>query len=61
MGMCIVIYGNPVDGFQYVGPFKTPDDAQWWADRVAVGADWWLAELQHQSVMEGFETTPSRG
>lgn len=42
----LVIYGNPVDGFRYCGPFDGRGDAFEWADdNVATEYDWWLAEL----------------
>lgn len=57
-GMHIVIIGNPVDGFQYIGPFKTGEDAIAWADRDAdIDADWWIAPLeakdQHERAITG--------
>ena len=40
----IVIYGNPADGFHYVGPFASRDDAaQYAADDTP--ADWWIVVL----------------
>ena len=42
----IVIFGNPTDGFNYVGPFDTRDDALGWADdNVAREYDWWIATM----------------
>lgn len=47
MGMHIIIIGNPVDGFNYIGPFKTAADAAAWAGQDAnIDADWWLAPLE---------------
>lgn len=48
MGMHILIYGNPVDGFCYIGPFKTADDAINAAetdDRLH-DSEWWIAPLE---------------
>lgn len=44
--MHIIIIGNPVDGFQFIGPFKTLDDAIEWESNVAIGADWWVAPIE---------------
>lgn len=44
--MWIVISGNPKDGFEYTGPFKTHDEANRWADMyVAREYDWWVTNL----------------
>ncbi len=44
--MWIVISGNPKDGFEYTGTFKTADDANAWADlHVATEYDWWVTRL----------------
>ena len=40
----IVIYGDPVDGFNFVGPFADRDEAVRYAEFDA-GTDWWIAEL----------------
>ena len=32
MGMHVVLVGNPVDGFEVYGPFKTYDHAAAWTD-----------------------------
>lgn len=44
--MTILITGNPVDGFQYHGPFDSTEDAADWASRTQ-DADWWVAPVQH--------------
>ncbi len=42
----IVMCGNPVDGFNCVGPFDTVDEANDWADEhVAREYDWWVMPL----------------
>lgn len=59
MGMHIIITGNPVDGFEYIGPFNTSEDALRWADKDAhIEGDWWLAHLEAKS---GFERRPFPG
>jgi len=40
----VVIYGNPVDGFNHVGPFPDAEVANWWADGLMDG-DWWVTSL----------------
>ena len=51
MGMHILITGNPVDGFERYGPFKTGEDA------IAAGedrldGDWWIAPLRGKEELE---------
>ena len=37
----IVCYGNPVDGFVFVGPFVCADDAAWYmAGEKDIGSMW---------------------
>jgi hypothetical protein len=40
----ILITGNPVQGFQYLGPFDTHTDAENAGDHLT-GGDWWVATL----------------
>lgn len=40
----IIVLGNPVAGFTYVGPFEDEDAATEYADGF-IDDDWWLAEL----------------
>jgi hypothetical protein len=48
----VIVIGNPVDGLQFIGPFKTGNDAIAWANRDAnIDADWWVAPLEEK---EGF-------
>lgn len=42
--MWIIVTGNPVDGFEYHGPFNTEDSAIEWADTF-IEDEWWLAHL----------------
>lgn len=44
MGTHILIVGNPVDGFEYYGPFKTGEDAIAFGEEHT-GSDWWIAPL----------------
>ena len=46
MGMHVVLVGNPVDGVEVFGPFKTGDDAVEWASAYCRDdRDWWVARL----------------
>lgn len=54
MGMHVVIVGNPVDGVEIFGPFKTGDEATEWGDSHAdVGKyrDWWVVPLTAPDVV----------
>jgi hypothetical protein len=51
-GMHVVLYGNPVDGLQVIGPFKTEEDAAEWADFVFNGSDCWTVPLEAQDDIE---------
>lgn len=41
---CILIYGNPVNGFAYVGPFCNPSDAHNYGEHMGY-PEYWLTEL----------------
>ncbi len=46
----IIIFGNPVDGFEYVGPFDDAEAANEYAERyLSGGNDWWVVLLQEPS------------
>ena len=42
----ILCFGNPKDGFEYVGPFEVPADAQTHAEQNYGFTDWWVIQLQ---------------
>jgi hypothetical protein len=43
----IIIIGNPVDGFQYIGPFLSAVDAcQHGNTDGNIDAEWWVAPLE---------------
>lgn len=43
----ILVTGNPVDGFQFVGPFEDSDDAVRYAeDEEHRDTEWWLGDLE---------------
>ncbi len=41
----ILAFGNPADGFEYVGPFETAEDAITYAEAVDDSRDWWSIAL----------------
>jgi hypothetical protein len=42
----IICYGNPIDGFIFIGPFEDRDDAVRYAEHhMRDGGDWWITEL----------------
>lgn len=46
----IFVYGNPIDGFRFVGPFDDRDEAVEYGESEPPGsADWWIAELDKPS------------
>lgn len=45
----IIVIGNPVEGFKFIGPFVTAAEAVDYADtNQRIEADWWIAPLQTQ-------------
>lgn len=49
----IICFGNPSDGFEFVGPFAGADAATEYADRhLARGGDWWTILLQEPAKSE---------
>ena len=40
----ILIYGDPPDGFNFIGPFDSHDDALRYAERYS--SNWWIAALE---------------
>ena len=41
----ILVYGDPVDGFYFRGPFASNESAVDFANTNDYGRDWWVAEL----------------
>lgn len=43
----IIVTGNPVDGFTFMGPFGTRESAIEWTEDNSrdLSADWWIAAL----------------
>lgn len=39
-----IIWGNPVDGCEYIGPFNSAEEANAYAERWL--GDWWMVLLQ---------------
>jgi hypothetical protein len=47
MPQWIIIYGNPITGLQFAGPFPDRESALEWADNnPIVEADWWITALE---------------
>lgn len=52
MAKALVVQGNPVDGFIFIGPFPDKDAAIEWCEEVAIEPDWWIAECKSSIQME---------
>jgi hypothetical protein len=48
----IIVTGNPVDGFGYIGPFVDRDDAVRYSDCLS-DLDWWIAEVNPPELESG--------
>jgi hypothetical protein len=46
----IVVTGNPVDGFQFHGPFPSGNDAAEWAEQHCAREWWLIAPLEEPEV-----------
>jgi hypothetical protein len=44
--MFIIIEGNPVGGFSYVGPFGSHEAAVAYADQGQFDTDWWVVLIE---------------
>ena len=42
---CIIVYGNPVDGFAFEGPYPDIEVASETAERTVKEHSWWVAVL----------------
>jgi len=42
----ILVYGNPIDGLSFVGPFADVGDANNYGDIYHRHDDWWVVALQ---------------
>ncbi len=41
----IVCYGNPIDGFDFVGPFESAEEAVEYGNSERFSTNWWVAKL----------------
>lgn len=41
----VIITGNPVDGFSFIGPFPDEDAAREYGENL-IPDDWWVSELE---------------
>lgn len=44
----LIVQGNPVDGFNYYGPFDTPGEAEDYVLKYDNGESWWHAKMTRQ-------------
>jgi hypothetical protein len=44
--MIIAIVGNPVEGFDYYGPFDDMGTAVEWCEDMIVTGDWWVSLVE---------------
>ena len=42
----IIVYGNPVDGFSFIGPFDDHESAHEFAEEYKGGVEWWVLTLE---------------
>jgi hypothetical protein len=50
----IVVIGNPVDGLEFIEPFREHENAQMFAeDNVEREIDWWICELRQPTTKYG--------
>ena len=52
VSLCVVMTGNPVEGFEIIGPFKQPHYASEWADEWLDDLDWWVLPLQSEETKQ---------
>lgn len=46
--MTIIVLGDPVDGFRYIGPFVTSAEAMHHAELAHPNDTWWVVDLEDQ-------------
>ncbi len=52
MSLCIVVTGNPAEGFEHIGPFTQEHYAAEWADTWLPSLDWWVIPLTNEKEKE---------
>jgi hypothetical protein len=62
MSKCVILKGNPRNGFSVVGPFNNADDACEWVFLERLG-EWWIIPLIEpiQQISEDFRCTYLEG
>lgn len=50
--MYIIVFGNPVDGIDFVGTFNDHDEATGHAETFLRNEEWWIAKLQSAAETE---------
>lgn len=53
----IAIYGNPCDGFRYVGPFSSYEEVSRYVESDPHTCDWWVHELDAPAEQDAKEQT----
>jgi hypothetical protein len=53
----ILVFGNPIDGFTFRGPFESSEDAIAYGDPIM--EEWWTAELTPPETIEHIEFSPT--
>lgn len=48
----VLVLGNPVTGFSFVGPFDRGDDAAEYMYRTHYEGDWWIAVMTEPALLE---------
>ena len=50
--MYIIVFGNPVDGIDFVGTFEDHCEATCHAETFLKNEEWWIAELESAGEIE---------
>ena len=48
-----VMYGDPINGFSFVGVFDASDEATEWADKILPEESWWLVTVRSPAEFDG--------
>ena len=43
--MIILVLGNPINGFEFVGPFEDHENAIQYAEAIYSSSTWWVVEV----------------
>ena len=45
----ILVIGNPMHGYDFIGPFDNPEEAKDAVDQYTGNTDWWVAMLKEHN------------